>query len=73
MSRQGKRRPGRAPGQGRQGQPAKGRQRVAQTARAAAAGRPSTPEGRAARRAAHWRRTGVSESTIAWMRRGGWL
>jgi hypothetical protein len=35
--------------------------------------KPSTPEQRAKRRAAHWRKTGVSASTVAWMKDNGML
>jgi len=35
--------------------------------------RESTPEEKMKRRASHWRRTGVGEGTIKWMRDGGWL
>lgn len=30
--------------------------------------KPSTPEQRAARRAKRWRKTGVSEATVQWMK-----
>lgn len=35
--------------------------------------KPSAPEQREKRRAAHWRRTGVSDTTVSWMKKGGWL
>jgi len=35
--------------------------------------KPSTPEQRRKRRAAHWRKTGVSENTINWMRENCFL
>jgi hypothetical protein len=35
--------------------------------------KPSTPEQRKERRAKRWRATGVSESTVKWMRDSGML
>jgi len=33
----------------------------------------STPEQREKRRASHWRKTGVSSSTVSWMKKNGFL
>lgn len=35
--------------------------------------KPSTPEQRKERRARHWLKTGVSQSTVDWMRKNGML